>query len=68
MIIFAQKNDTVDAICWRYYGQTQGIVEQVYELNYRLSAQGVFLKHGTKIKLPTEVTKAEVREGFNLWD
>lgn len=68
MIVIAQAGDTVDAICWRYFGQTVGLVEQVYELNYRLSSQGTFLKMGTRIQLPTEVLPSETRKGFNLWD
>ncbi len=33
MRVYALQGDTVDAICWRYYGRTQGVVEQVYSLN-----------------------------------
>ena len=68
MIVIAKAGDTVDLICWRHFGQTIGIVEQVYEINYRLSEQGPFLKAGTKIKLPSEVKQSTIRKGFNLWD
>lgn len=68
MIIIAQDGDTVDSICWRYFGQTVNFVEKVYELNYRLSNQGLFLKAGTRIQLPTDVESVKVSKGFNLWD
>ncbi|TLX52838.1 phage tail protein, partial [Stutzerimonas nosocomialis] len=29
----AQQGDTVDAICWRHYGRTAGVVEQVLDAN-----------------------------------
>ncbi|WP_432786962.1 hypothetical protein AAEX37_01024 [Oligella sp. MSHR50489EDL] len=68
MIVIAQADDTVDAICWRYFGQTVNLVEKVYELNYRLSRQGPFLKAGTRIKLPTDIESAAIKKGFDLWD
>ncbi|WP_196018971.1 tail protein X, partial [Serratia ureilytica] len=40
MRVYALQGDTVDAICWRYYGRTQGVVEQVYSLNEGLAAAG----------------------------
>ncbi|KTS70322.1 tail protein X, partial [Pantoea stewartii] len=29
MLIYARQEETVDEICWRYYGRTQQAVEQV---------------------------------------
>ncbi|CAQ86377.1 probable phage tail protein [Photorhabdus asymbiotica] len=31
MWVRAQQYDTVDSLCWRYYGRTQGVTELVLE-------------------------------------
>ncbi|PKR38459.1 phage tail protein [Serratia ureilytica] len=67
MRVYALQGDTVDAICWRYYGRTQGVVEQVYSLNGGLAAAGAILPHGHPVELP-DVTAAPQRETVNLWD
>ncbi|WP_414618470.1 tail protein X [Serratia liquefaciens] len=67
MKIYALQGDTVDAICWRYYGRTQGVVEQVYLLNEGLADAGAILSHGQPVELP-DVTAAPQRETVNLWD
>ncbi|MFH4285229.1 tail protein X, partial [Acinetobacter baumannii] len=40
--IYAIQNDTVDAICWREYGRSTGVVEQVLAANPHLSEFGPF--------------------------
>lgn len=67
MVIYAQVNDTVDAICWRYYSKTAGIVEKVYEMNPHLSKQGTFLKEGTAVELPILSSEPKVSAGVKLW-
>ncbi|WP_419246212.1 tail protein X [Serratia sp. NFX21] len=67
MKIYALQGDTVDAICWRYYGRTQGVVEQVYSLNEGLADAGSILPHGQPVELP-DATAAPQRETVNLWD
>ncbi len=67
MRVYALQGDTVDAICWRYYGRTQGVVEQVYSLNEGLAAAGAILSHGQPVELP-DVTAAPQRETVNLSD
>lgn len=67
MKVYALQGDTVDAICWRYYGRTQGVVEQVYSLNAGLADAGIILPHGQPVELP-DVTAAPQREIVNLWD
>ena len=37
--VYAIQNDTVDAICWRNYGRSSGVVEAVLEANPHLSEQ-----------------------------
>ncbi|MBT1848410.1 tail protein X [Enterobacter ludwigii] len=67
MKAYALQGDTLDAICARYYGRTEGVVETVLEANSGLSALGVILPHGTVIELP-EVSSSAVTEIINLWE
>lgn len=66
--IRAQQGDTVDAICWRYYGRTAGVVEQVLDVNPGLADLGAVLPMGTAITLPEVATQAPQRQVVNLWD
>ena len=50
--IHALQYDTVDAICWREYGRSSGVVEKVLEANPQLAELGVFLPMGTQVILP----------------
>ncbi|MGI4815404.1 MAG: tail protein X [Janthinobacterium lividum] len=52
MIALAQQGDTVDALCWRHYGRTDGTVEAVLEANAGLADLGVILPLGTPVFLP----------------
>lgn len=67
MIVYAQQNDTIDAICWRYLGMTAGVVEQVLNLNPNLAASGAFLAHGTKVMLPSVVSHDNTVRVEKLW-
>ncbi len=67
MKIHALQGDTVDAICWRYYGRTQAVVEQVLAANARLADLGAILPHGTALELP-DIPDAAVKESLQLWD
>jgi phage tail protein X len=57
----------VDLLCWRYYGRTESVVEQVYAANVGLAAQGAILPHGYAVELP-DITQAAVSETVSLWD
>ncbi|WP_394661726.1 tail protein X [uncultured Acinetobacter sp.] len=65
--VTAVQGDTIDLICWRYYGRTSGVVEAVLNANPGLSDQGSILELGTHIILP-EVSQEQVTETINLWD
>ncbi|MGV7962299.1 tail protein X [Photorhabdus tasmaniensis] len=78
MKIIAQQNDTVDALCWRHYGRTQGMTERVLEANPglvelvfkkcpNLSEYSVILPHGTEVEMP-EVMPATTKPILQLWD
>ncbi|KHO66658.1 tail protein X [Pseudomonas flexibilis] len=66
--IRATQGDTLDAICWRYYGRTAGVVEQVLEANPGLASLGPVLPIGTLVRMPAVATQATQRDVVNLWD
>ena len=65
MKVKALQGDTVDLLCWRHYGTTQGVTEKVLSANPGLSQQ-VFLDAGQEIELPEIASKAQ-REMVQLW-
>ncbi|ASD51180.1 tail completion protein [Erwinia phage EtG] len=67
MKVYAMQGDTLDALCARDYGRTEGVVETVLQANPGLSELGVILPHGTAIDLPDVETSATA-ETLNLWD
>ncbi|MDN3238088.1 tail protein X [Pseudomonas sp. WAC2] len=67
----AQQNDTLDRLCWRHYGATGGVTEQVLEANPGLAELGPVLPIGHPVTLPdVSTTAAEAQEAqqVNLWD
>lgn len=67
-VIRATQNETLDAICWRHYGRTNGVVEQVLEANPRLADAGPIIPMGTLITLPPAPPAREDRQIIQLWD
>ena len=67
MKVYAMQGDTLDALCARYYGRTEGVVETVLQANPGLSELGVILPHVTAIDLP-DVASSPVTETINLWE
>lgn len=63
----AEQGDTLDAICWRHYGRTAGVVEQVIDANPGLAELGPILPHGTAVQLP-DITTQQQRKTVQLWD
>lgn len=66
--VIAAQGDTVDSICWSYYGRTAGVTEAVLEANPGLADLGPIIPHGTTVTLPDAVPQAEQRQTVNLWD
>ncbi|MDR2924707.1 MAG: tail protein X [Azoarcus sp.] len=66
MIVRAQQNEPLDALCWRTMGRTAGIVEAVLALNPGLD-RAALLPEGCRVRLP-DAPKAPVRQLINLWD
>lgn len=63
----AEQGDTVDAICWRHYGRTAGVVEIVLDANPGLADLGPTIPHGTAVQLP-DITTQQQRQTVQLWD
>lgn len=67
MRVRAMQGDTVSAICWRYFGRTQGIVEATLNANPGLADLGPILPHGHVIDLPDQPAQPE-KKTVQLWD
>ncbi|MEX3556374.1 MAG: tail protein X [Burkholderia gladioli] len=52
MKVRAQQNETVDALYWRIYGRTDGVVEAVLEANPGLADIGPLLPTGCEVDMP----------------
>ncbi|PJG82116.1 tail protein X [Caviibacterium pharyngocola] len=67
--VYAQQNDNLDTIVYRYFGSTLGLVEQVLELNPRLAGQPI-LELGTAVILPSldDIQPTTDKSTLNLWD
>lgn len=67
-VVKSVQGDTVDLICWRYYGRTAGVLEQVLGSNRGLAALGPVLPMGTMITLPDQPVQAGSKQIVQLWD
>ncbi|MFJ5855398.1 tail protein X [Enterobacter cancerogenus] len=67
MNVTASEGDTVDLLCWRHYGKSAGVTEQVYQANPGLCDKGALLPAGTVVYLP-EIARKATREVIQLWD
>ncbi|NWA44239.1 tail protein X [Pseudomonas reactans] len=67
MKVIAQQGDTLDALCYRHYGRTEGVVELVLAANFGLAELGDILPHGTAVELP-DLDTAATSETVQLWD
>lgn len=69
MQVAALQGDTVDLICWRFFGRTSGVVEQVLALNSGLSRHGPILPMGTLLELPAVAEPDAVQNDVvKLWE
>lgn len=67
MRVIASQGDTLDALCYRRYGRTEGVVEAVLAVNPGVAELGAVLPHGTAVELPV-VESSTTSETVNLWD
>lgn len=68
MRVRAQQGDTVDALCWRHYGRTVGLVETVLEMNPGLADNGPILPHGLVVEMPDQPATTPTAPLLQLWD
>jgi len=66
--ITAIQYDTVDAICWREYGRSSGVVEMILAANPKLAELGAFIPMGTQVILPDIETPQQTKQTIQLWD
>ena len=66
-IVYALQGDTLDSVCYRYYGYTAGVVEQVLEANPHLADFPV-LPMGTAVTMPVILTPQPQTALVQLWD
>jgi len=66
--VIAAQGDTVDSLCWQYYGRTAGVTEAVLDANPGLADLGAIIPHGTAVVLPDAAPQPEQRQVVNLWD
>ena len=67
MITYITKDgDVLDAICFKYYGTTNGTVEKVLEANRHLAELGAIFSANVKIILPDLIPEEET-ESVKIW-
>lgn len=64
----AFQHETVDALCWRHYGRTAGVTEDVLKANPGLADYGPTLPQGLVVTMPEAQRTAPERQMVNLWD
>lgn len=66
----ADQHDTLDAIAWRVYGRTHGVVERLLAANPGLADWGPLLPLGTLVQLPDLPASpaAPTNTLINLWE
>lgn len=69
MVIYRTRaNDMLDAICFEYYGESQGYTEAVREANPDLAQFGPVLPAGLSIELPDLEDLKIQPDTIRLWD
>lgn len=67
-VYYTSEGDTVDLICWNFYGQQSGAVERVLEANRGLADLGPVLPINTRVELPEINVPASEAQPIRLWD
>ncbi len=62
------QNETVDALCWRFYGRTAGVTEAVLDANPGLADHGPILPQGLLVNMPEAQASAPQRQMVQLWN
>lgn len=67
MLVYSMQNETVDALAYRVFGSTAGIVETIYKNNPNLCELPAMLPMGTAVNVPEFVSEPKKNQ-INLWD
>lgn len=65
MKVRAMQGDSLDLLCQRHYGTTQGVTEAVLAANPGIAEQ-IFLTAGQVVELP-EIDRSAQQEAVQLW-
>jgi phage tail protein X len=64
---FTSQGDTLDFVCWKFYGQQSGAVEAVLASNPGLADLGPVLPINTRMVLPVLSSPAREVQPIRLW-
>ena len=67
MIVYTMQNETIDALAYRVFGKTAGIVEIIYQNNPKLCELPAILPMGLEVNVPELVSEKNFNS-INLWD
>lgn len=62
------QGDTLDRLCYRVYGRTADVTEQVLQANPGLADLGPVLPSATLVTLPDIATQSPSNATVQLWD
>lgn len=69
MIVRARQGDTLDALCQRELGRTEGVTEAALAANPGLADLGAVLPMGTVVNLPDTVQATQSQTALvQLWN
>jgi phage tail protein X len=68
MKVRASQGDTVDSLCWKFYGQTKGMNEIVLEANQGLAGIGAILPVGYEVNMPDSPPQVNSKQIIQLWE
>jgi len=67
MQVVSQQGDSLDLICWRFYGNTHH-VEAVLEINPQVAFLAPILPTGTLVVMPDMPSLPPSVDTIQLWD
>lgn len=67
MQVMAQQRETLEMLCYRYYGKTAGVTEAVMDANPGIADVGVYLPYGYLVEMPDQVIPP-AQDTVQLWD
>ena len=67
-VYISQSSDTIDGICFAFYGSSTGFTEIVLDANPDLALEPDFLPPGLRITLPEPAAVTPRRSVIQLWE